>query len=272
MSKSLIFLDALLKDLGLKLAGPFDVLNGTLDETNIGDEEKNLTNSRFYYDTPELQTVIVSSGDSKYHLGYFRDTPDEIRPVVVSNDPDKSCEITGVADNLFAAILAEISKQKCRKALLENLENKLRTFAKCNEIEVKKCTVLLRKRKKLVNAETFHKFGIVIKVVNDVGYRELPETDDDLRKMLKRLTDLDCDETRRKHPVMAEIHRIMTLINYANDEKDFGMGLEFGIDLFCTGHLFFHRSSGRLLENAYELLGRNEFGRIIKAHLKCRQR
>ena len=63
---------------------------------------------------------------------------------------------------------------------------------------------------------------------------------------------------------------MITFVQFANDECDYGMGLELGIDLFCHGDQF-HDHVLRLLPLAYDLLGRQEFGSIISQHLKNRQ-
>lgn len=279
---NLYILGALIDILGFKLVGPFDVLRGNIDESiaeKVGDSI--LNHWRFFYDPPELQTFaiidpsIASSIDHNlsYHLGYFRDVPEEDAPMVVSSDPDKSCHITGVSDNIFAAIWIELTKRKAKSTNLSKLkqfENQLKSFSDKHNIDLTGNSKL-KSRKKKVNAPTFHKFGIVVDVVDDVGYRELPETDENLKKIINKIINLDNDEQRRKCSSMKEIHQIMGLINYANDEKDFGMALEFGLDLFCTGHAFFHRSAKHLLAQAYQLLERNAFATIVTAHLDDRK-
>ena len=275
------FIDALVDSLGFKLVGPFDVLNGVVNEENANDDDKILAHWRFYYDPPEFQTFAVVEPDSLpsiklekcYHLGYFRDEPDDNQPVVVSNDPEKSCIISGVADNIFAAIYIELVKSKSMgnsNDRLDYLEEQLKSFAASFKIDIK-AKDKLNKRKKKVNAPTFNKFGIVVEVVKDVGYRELPQSDKNLKSTLDKIASLDDDEERRKSKLMSDIHQTMNLINYANDEKDFGMALEFGIDLFCYGHPFFHRAAKHLLCQAYGLLNRNDFGRISNQHLDNRR-
>lgn len=49
------------------------------------------------------------------------------------------------------------------------------------------------------------------------------------------------------------------------------MTLELGIDLFCFGHEFFHKIILFLLGQAYELLDRQDFGKITEAHLAHRK-
>lgn len=61
--------------------------------------------------------------------------------------------------------------------------------------------------------------------------------------------------------------KLQPIINYANiacDECDFGTGLELGIDIFCDGNPELHRTCQQLLVTVYKLLGRLEFGTIIK--------
>ena len=86
--------------------------------------------------------------------------------------------------------------------------------------------------------------------------------------MFKRISESKSDEERNKHfdPLM----ELVTLIQFANDECDYGEGLELGIDLFCYGGEVFHGMIQNLLGMAYMLLGRHEFGDIIKAHLSNR--
>lgn len=60
-------------------------------------------------------------------------------------------------------------------------------------------------------------------------------------------------------------------MQFANDECDYGMGLELGLDLFCHGDQYFHNLIGHLLPIAYDLLQREQFGKICSEHLKHRQ-
>lgn len=62
----------------------------------------------------------------------------------------------------------------------------------------------------------------------------------------------------------------MTYVQFANDECDYGMGLELGLDLFFHGNQYFHTLIGHLLPVAYDLLQREQFGRISTEHLKQR--
>lgn len=50
------------------------------------------------------------------------------------------------------------------------------------------------------------------------------------------------------------------------------MGLELGIDLFCYGDSGLDKYISFLLPVAYDLLNRQKYGEIIKAHLKNRRK
>ena len=64
---------------------------------------------------------------------------------------------------------------------------------------------------------------------------------------------------------------IVMLVQFANDECDYGEGLELGIDMFCSGHQVLHRSVLNMLPLAYQLLNRQPYADIITAHLKDRR-
>ena len=61
-------------------------------------------------------------------------------------------------------------------------------------------------------------------------------------------------------------------IQFANDEADYGEGLELGLDLFSFGETLFHPHISTLLPLAYQLLNRSQFGEIITAHLANRSK
>ena len=88
----------------------------------------------------------------------------------------------------------------------------------------------------------------------------------ELRSVLDKIT---------KHSTEAasdSLQELITFVQFANDECDYGMGLELGIDLFCYGDSTFHGKIQHLLSLAYDLLDRPEYGKIIQQHLKHRQK
>ena len=92
----------------------------------------------------------------------------------------------------------------------------------------------------------------------------------ELKKILKRITERK-DETEKQQG-SDDLQEIMTLVQFANDECDYGMGLELGLDLFCFGSERFHKVMLQLMPLAYRLLGRDEFAEVIEIHLENRSR
>ena len=64
---------------------------------------------------------------------------------------------------------------------------------------------------------------------------------------------------------------LIMLIQFANDECDYGEGLELGMDLFSYGGECFHGHIKNLMPLAYQLLGRHQYGKILLAHLENRK-
>jgi hypothetical protein len=127
----------------------------------------------------------------------------------------------------------------------------------------------MKKRNKKVVCKSFHGAGIVVPVdENEIGYRPVPETPADLKKMFKKVVDSKSEEERDKN--MDPIQELVTLVQFANDECDYGEGLELGLDLFSFGGEALHPLIRHLLPLAYQLLRRLEFKDIIEAHLKRR--
>lgn len=54
-----------------------------------------------------------------------------------------------------------------------------------------------------------------------------------LKKICKAIVEANSDEERVK--AFGPIQKMITFVQFANDECDYGMGYELGIDLFCYG-------------------------------------
>ncbi|XP_049901414.1 histone PARylation factor 1 [Epinephelus moara] len=265
-----------LKDtLGLQLVGPFDILAGA--HKNSKNPQPNFhLHWRYLYDPPEFQTILRGSEDSQHHIGYYRDTPDSLPVFVGENEAKKGCTITQMGDNVFAAVLLYLLKRRKERGskkeggdALETLETKLRDRAETLGLSLEQKTKGMKQRDKKVVTKTFHSAGIVVPVdKNDVGYRELPETDAGLKKILKAIAEARNDEERVK--AFGPLQEMITFVQFANDECDYGMGYELGMDLFCYGSHYFHKVIRQLLPMAYNLLKRNLFGEIVEAHLSSR--
>ncbi|TMS23021.1 Histone PARylation factor 1 [Larimichthys crocea] len=260
-----------LKDtLGLQLVGPFEILAGAHKKSKNPQPNFHL-HWRYFYDPPEFQTVLLGSEDSQHHIGYYRDTPDSLPSFVGENEAKKGYAITQMGDNVFAAVLGgkrEGGKKAAGEAL-ESLEAQLRDRAETLGLSLEQKTKGMKQRDKKVVTKTFHGAGIVVPVdKNDVGYRELPETDAGLKKICKAIAEARNDEERVK--AFGPLQEMITFVQFANDECDYGMGYELGIDLFCYGSHYFHKVVKQLLPMAYSLLKRNLFGEIVEAHLSSR--
>ncbi|XP_053441668.1 histone PARylation factor 1 isoform X2 [Nycticebus coucang] len=268
--------DSLSASLGLQLVGPYDILAGKHKMKKSTGLNFNL-HWRFYYDPPEFQTIIIGDDKTQYHMGYFRDSPDELPEYVGINEAKKSCMIVPSGDNVFAAVklflmkkLKEVTDKK-KINLLKTLDEKLTETARELGYSLEQKTMKMKQRDKKVVTKTFHGAGLVVPIdKNDVGYRELPETDGDLKRICKKIVEAASDEERLK--AFAPIQEMMTFVQFANDECDYGMGLELGMDLFCCGSHYFHKAAGQLLPLAYNLLKRNLFAEIIEDHLANRSK
>ncbi|KAM4583552.1 histone PARylation factor 1 [Odontesthes bonariensis] len=265
-----------LKDaLGLQLVGPFDILAGA--HRNSKNSQPNVhLHWRYFYDPPEFQTILRGSEESQHHMGYYRDTPDSLPSFVGENEAKKGCTVTQMGDNVFAAVYLyllrkrkERGNKKSGEEDLENLEAKLKEKAETLGVSLEQRTKAMKQRDKKVVTKTFHGAGIVVPVdKNDVGYRELPETDADLKKICKAIAEARNDEERLK--AFGPVQEMITFVQFANDECDYGMGYELGIDLFSYGSHYFHKVIKQVLPMAYSLLKRNLFGEILEAHLSNR--
>jgi len=101
-------LEALLPTLNLRLVGPFDLLANHVDE-DAAKEEDWLNHWRFYFDPPEFQTMLADE-ESTFHIGYFRDTPDEAPVLVASAEESHGARLSMLGDNLFGAVYNRIGQ------------------------------------------------------------------------------------------------------------------------------------------------------------------
>lgn len=266
--------------LGFNLVGPFDILAGKQKKLNGKNSKGHLPNYllhwRYYFDPPEFQTVIRGDDQTQFHLGYYRDDPLELPVFVASTSAKESCLIKPCGENLFAAInwyLADRLKSKKlstkeRKAISE-LQKKLIHWSEERNICLKMQTAGMTARNKKVVCKTFHGAGIVVKLdQNKVGYRPVPESAATLRKMFTKICSSRTESERDKN--FEALEELLTLVQFANDECDYGEGLELGLALFCHGGNALHSAIQHLMPLAYQLLQRPQFSQIITAHLKQR--
>lgn len=271
--------DALLDSCGLRLVGPFDIISGKLKKSNNRRPADYLCHWRFYYDVPEFQTVLANL-ETDFHLGYFRDDPKELPAFVASNNPNDNCRLTPVGDNLFGALYNHLTDlirtaEPFKQTALQKLKSALHVFTTMkiqdHDFSLAARTQAMKTRDKKKQSATFHGAGMVVPYdkVNDVGYREIPETTASLKKIFKNIVEAGNQDSENK--AMDVLHELITNVQFANDEGDPGMGLELGTDAFCFGGERLHGSIGHLMGVSYELMQREEYAKIIRAHLKRRR-
>eukprot|EP01012_Entosiphon_sulcatum_P043743 TRINITY_DN58135_c0_g1_i1.p1 TRINITY_DN58135_c0_g1~~TRINITY_DN58135_c0_g1_i1.p1 ORF type:complete len:326 (-),score=48.55 TRINITY_DN58135_c0_g1_i1:8-964(-) len=247
---------AAFEGVGIKLVGPFEILSARC----FAEDAKPHLHWRFPYDPPEFMTVMVDSRNDR-HWGYVWDDPKE-PPVAVASGTKDTYTFTIEAPTLIASLTALAEK---RGAACAALAAKLRTAG--SVYSAPRGAKTLRRKKTLGNV--FSGLGMVVPYDSktQLGYRDLPMSVAELKRLLQRVASGDATKEQRK-----EYDQMVTFVDVANDECDFGHGLEVGLDMFCIAppgsELL--RTCQRILDNAYMLLGRPLFQDIITDHLPTR--
>ena len=73
-----VLADALKPLLGVKLMGPYDFLAGLFADESILSVKSVHLHHRFYFDQPELLTILAEDKEDGQHLGYFRYSADRL--------------------------------------------------------------------------------------------------------------------------------------------------------------------------------------------------
>ncbi|KAJ0179533.1 hypothetical protein K1T71_005245 [Dendrolimus kikuchii] len=261
-----------LASVNLELIGPYDLLLGKLPV--LDDKELYLIHGRFFFDPPEFQAVLKKKGKSQYHIGYFRDSPDDIPEFLASNDSEKDYVITPMAENIFAATYLYLQNEKKSSPFIaiacQKLLEKIKKYADDNDYSLEQYD--MKKRKSKMLTATFHRAGIVVPYdkKSQLGYRPLVETDANLKKLFKNVEKASTQNEKDK--ILSELQPVITYSSIAMDECDFGTGLEAGVALFCSGLKELESSTLSSFNVAYTLLKREAFGKIIQAHMKYRRK
>ena len=194
-----------LSSVGLKLCGAFELLAGTVPSGAPRSRSLFLTHQRFHFDPPELQTVVCETSHSNgVHLGYFRDSPEQAPSLVVVGVEAQGAKLASVGDNLFAGVynyLVErldegdpFSRTKVT-AMMEKIKlwvNKS-TMTGNDSLTLEKKTASMKNRDRLKVASGAHGAGILVPYdkKTEVGYREVPETPANLKKMFTKVINDD---------------------------------------------------------------------------------
>ncbi|KAH8277478.1 hypothetical protein KR026_011394 [Drosophila bipectinata] len=271
-------LDHLEKVFQLQLVGPFEFLAGKFHGAKMGEPGDYLRHWRFYYDPPEFQTIFVRK-NTGVHYGYWRDVPqDKDNLLIARNDSTQGCEFTFIAGNIFDAFLYYLENDFVGTPFTANqvagTKKSVQKYLSDQSLELPQLDRLQRDRNKRVVAKTFHRAGIVVPLdkKSQMGYRPLSVSDAELKKMLALLERKDIDNGSAKQAVLEKLQPIANAATIAVDESDFGTALEFGIDMFSSGHKELHMLASSLLVPAYSMLSRPQFIAIAKAHMEQRRR
>ena len=165
------------------------------------------------------------------------------------------------------------------KGFISNLE----AHAKKHKFLLDETTPKITARKKKVNCTLLSSLGMVVPCENDIGYRPVPFTKgwhrlsavslthhaflrvDQFKKECDRFCNSPSEGLRQK--AEDELQEVITYIQFANDECDYGEGLEFGLNLFLYGSAKLHSRILMLLPLAYRLLHRDLYAQVINDHL-----
>ncbi|CAJ0565778.1 unnamed protein product, partial [Mesorhabditis spiculigera] len=105
---------------------------------------------------------------------------------------------------------------------------------------------------------------------DNVGYRPLTDSIPKVKKQLLAIAnEKDEDDQER---LMDFVRQYGAYIQMADDEMDFGMGLEFGHDLFLCNAPRLDKAASVILGKAYEMLGRTEFASILRVQCEEQNR
>ena len=222
-----------MKTCGLALVGPYEIISGKeFETTKLNDY---LCHYRYYRDPPEFQTVLASTDESSnFHIGYFRDSPDEAPAFVGAIGGKKGTsdyenyKIVIMGDNLFAAIYLHLTQlvntvDPFKMTTLQKLKQSVHVHATMKNqdqsfsLEAK--TTAMKGRDKRKVFMTFHGAGGVVpyEKSSQVGYREIPETNSSLKKMLSKIIETQkLDDEEAKNKAFDALQELVTNVQFAN--------------------------------------------------------
>ncbi|KAJ8922835.1 hypothetical protein NQ315_007870 [Exocentrus adspersus] len=267
-------LDAL-KDVGLRLVGPFDVLAGKFDDVSKSDEEY-LLHWRYYHDPPEFQTVLKGDDKTGYHIGYFRDSPDEPPVFLASNRAKVDGILQQMGGNIFTAVnlyLDELKKigDPFKRMHIGRIQSSIKKEAEKLKLYLSARTPEMIAREKKIVTRTFNKIGLVVPYnrKTQLGYRALALDNKDLSTLFTKLQN-GLPEQKQKY--LSELQPVFTFASIAADECDFGTGIELGWNIISHGVDSLDSTALRFLATNNRLLNREAFAKIAEAHMKNRKK
>lgn len=236
-----------------RLVGLFELLNGELSELTENDL---LLHYRFSTDLPEMQTVLVCD-IGRYCL--WRDIPRSDDGLIVYVPSDGRFPKIEVIGNRMEHVIVHLT-EKAKESAYAFLPKSADVAALKQQM---KTVCIQRNKKKYGKAPSGA--GLWVEIVNEVGYRPIAEDAGKIKKSLDLLCTTDDEELRQAK--MKWLMELVTFAQIANDECDFGMGLELGQWLFLANHELLDKVAHRLLSMAYSLLRRAEYKKILDLQL-----
>uniref|UniRef100_A0A914NLV1 Uncharacterized protein n=1 Tax=Meloidogyne incognita TaxID=6306 RepID=A0A914NLV1_MELIC len=248
----------------LKLVGPFRYLNDFYSKSKETKNINYLCVDRFSTDLPEMQTFAIYKGG---RFCFWRDLPNEEPNLIINisnNQPNfPTFTIAGNGDPLSVLTFLGCLKKQKFENIFKKVVNQSEIMSKWKIYQQKKFLEELRKnRKEITVGEPLHGLGIKVEIVGDCGYRPVTENTKKLRNDLIDFATTN-DETQ-KAKLKQQLLQLYSFVTIANDEMDFGMGLEFGHDLFISNYECFDAMTKNVLEVTYKLLKREVFAKILK--------
>jgi hypothetical protein len=256
---------------GVVLCGPFTVMAGL----SYASDAAKWTEQRGVRDPPEVQCcAVVTRSADRQRLCLFRDDPAELPSAVVSiavtpatqlSDASNVEEGSGkmeIVGGSLASVLAGVI-DNCGSMATVDLRKRFE-HAKPDKHRV------LKARQAKTVAKTQSGVGIVVPYnkKTELGYRDPMIERGRLVGMMQRVN----REGRLPPKQQEELDEQLRFNDISNDECDFGLGLELGLDLLSQvdpskGVNPVVMNTMRVLHLAYLMLGRDLFAHILQCSM-----
>lgn len=257
--------DPLLAFPEMQLVGPFEVL---LEGRGYVTDRDKWRDWRFFYDPPEVQTLIVMATAAALppyrpdqvvkRISLHRDDPSsQPSMVVVGGGPmDNAFEIAG--ESICAAMLTLLPPTHPAAVAIRSARGATQLGRPGETVK--------RARLKTSLARTYHNLGVLCPYdkKTEVGYRPMMLTLTQLKQTVVALNHNTATPKQRDG-----LEEQFQYADIANDECDFGLNLELGLNLFSLVQKDNEvmRNMFRVLDIAYALLGRSLFQHVLALHV-----
>lgn len=261
--------------IGIYLAGPFEVLAGEFEGKNP--RLSMYLHWRWSYDPPEFFTIMTGDTDG-LHWGYWLDDPTEIPHYVASYFSNDAYEINLEGNNIFEAVRIYLERAYISWQEYLEYEGENESDAEYYKDKIERVNVVREILKKYATGErheigdeyigqdeysilnpprqpvasTFDAMGIV---VPSQLYRTVRWTDEELREIF--------DKTDNPQEVIEEAWQALR-------EGFPGTALQIGKDLWEWDDYRDKDYGFRLMDAAYEALGRNLLRQVLQVHQQNR--